>query len=205
MPWNSTWPNGNVSVKVNQPTGQENTTYIEQIMNTNHFWNSGSNIDGNHKFVQAPVQDTDPDLLPGMDGVLYLKNSADGSVLGFFGNQSSVIQFVPQVLSISAFTINSTMMVSLANVPNNSFGYVYVYIPDGSESGQFGYFTATGGTCQAYAIENKIWTSGSNSIVATNIDFGNGPRANGLAIRVALGDDGESSTNYSARVVYWGL
>lgn len=95
MPWNSSWPIGSQSVATNRPTGAQNTTYIEDTMNVDHFWNIGSNEDGHHQFVQSPKFEAggvpaDPTLATGMDGVLYYKKKTSAespdyqAVLPFF-------------------------------------------------------------------------------------------------------------------------
>jgi len=55
MPWNPTFPDGNLSVKANETPGQQNTSYIETTQNTNHFWNISADEDGKHKMVQYPT------------------------------------------------------------------------------------------------------------------------------------------------------
>jgi len=78
MPWNSTWPDGTVSVKANKTPGQQNTTYIETSMQRDHFWNEDANKDGHHDKVEMPKQETggtptDPSLSADMDMVFYAK------------------------------------------------------------------------------------------------------------------------------------
>lgn len=63
MPWNNNWPDGTQSVKQNRPTGQQNTNYIQTEMNKDHFWNSGVNQDGHHKWAQmVATNDADKSL-----------------------------------------------------------------------------------------------------------------------------------------------
>lgn len=74
MSWNATWPEGAKSVKTNQTTGAENTTYIKTTMNNDHYWDDSTNNDGHHHVVQMTKVDTVPDLSTGMEGLIYLKS-----------------------------------------------------------------------------------------------------------------------------------
>ena len=76
--WNSTWPNGALSVAANQPTGAANTTYIKTTMNVDHYWDESSDNDGHHQFVQMTQSGTaavpvDVTLATGMEGAYYAK------------------------------------------------------------------------------------------------------------------------------------
>lgn len=76
--WNSTSPDGNQSVGDNRVPMQENTTYIEDNMQLDHYWAEDVNNDGHHRYVQSPKVEsggspTDPTLDTGMDGVAYFK------------------------------------------------------------------------------------------------------------------------------------
>lgn len=78
MPFNSTWPDGAVSVEDNGLPGRQNTTFIETTMQVDHYWDEGGTLDGHHKYVQAPKSEnggtpTDPTIATGMDGAYYLK------------------------------------------------------------------------------------------------------------------------------------
>lgn len=53
MGWNGTSPVGSQSVKDNRTIIQDNTTYIENTVGQDHFWNSGGTTDGHHKYMQT--------------------------------------------------------------------------------------------------------------------------------------------------------
>ena len=80
MVWNSLWPDGSKSVKQNTTPGQQNTTYIENSMNNDHYWNIGVDEDGHHRSIQmkqfinsAIGAPADAPIATGMDGAMYLK------------------------------------------------------------------------------------------------------------------------------------
>jgi hypothetical protein len=94
MPWNSSYPIGNQSVRQNKTPGQENTTYIEetlgnQAIGTNpnpqtakdHFWNLDE-YSGHHRFVQLAsfvdnaASPTNPFLATPMNGCIYCKDKS---------------------------------------------------------------------------------------------------------------------------------
>lgn len=77
MVWNSTWPNTSKSVKFNGSTGTQNTTYIENTMGVDHFWNIAGS-EGHHRQVQMPMtgtaaSPTNITLAAGMDGGIFFK------------------------------------------------------------------------------------------------------------------------------------
>jgi len=63
MAWHSTAPDGAQSVKSNRTILQDNTTYIENTVGTDHFWDVGANLDGHHQFVQTQNTNTDDSSL----------------------------------------------------------------------------------------------------------------------------------------------
>lgn len=78
MTWNSMAPDGAQSVKANETILQTNTTYIEDTMSADHFWDAGGTKDGHHQFVQTVAtnksnltMETNASLAGGMDGVFY--------------------------------------------------------------------------------------------------------------------------------------
>ena len=72
MPWNSTWPNGATSVRANQPTGQQNTTYVETTVKKDHYFNEDATKDGYHKKASMPTFGSTPSIPAGTDGVYYV-------------------------------------------------------------------------------------------------------------------------------------
>ena len=54
MPYNSVWPDGTVSVKANEATGKQNTTFVEVELKKDHYFNEDATNDGHHKKVEMP-------------------------------------------------------------------------------------------------------------------------------------------------------
>ncbi len=78
MAWAPLAPDGSKSVKANEAILQGNTTYTEDTMSNDHFWDSGGTTDGRHQFVQSPKFESggspaNPTVASGMDGALYFK------------------------------------------------------------------------------------------------------------------------------------
>lgn len=221
MPWNSTWPVGSISVKANRAVGQQNTTYIEttmgnSIVGTNtastrdHFWNVGANQDGRHRFIQSPAftvgsNPADPVLGTGMDGVFYFK--ADGltpsRVGGWFRNAQNILQCIPILLTGSVSIPSSSSFVLLANVPDNSYGEIFMYSTDANAntekySTQTGFYKARGGTAQGYAV---IYGPAGSS-TGNALKFGNGSDASLLALQVRRSDASSSFTTWNYIITY---
>jgi len=155
MPWNSTWPDGSKSVKDNEPTGTENTTYIKTTMNVDHFWDDSGNNDGRHQFVQMPQQGTaavptDPALGTGMDGAIYYKAKSaaeapdNQDVQPFFTSEKQVdVPAVPQIMQLMGmkscglvtigasptFTITTKYAHNLTSITRNATGVYDVTFP----------------------------------------------------------------------------
>ena len=219
MPWNSTWPLGSVSVKSNRITGQQNTTYTEvtmgnSVVGTNtvttrdHFWNVGTNEDGRHRFIQSPAftvggNPTDPVVGTGMDGVFYLKSDGltPSRVGGWFRNAQNVFQAIPILLTGSVNIPSSSSFTTVANVPNNSYGEIFMYNTDGDTdrfTTQIGFYKARGGIAQSYAV--LYAPAGSSS--GNALKFGNGADASLLTIRARRSDASGSQTNWNYIVTY---
>lgn len=139
MTWHSSWPEGAKSVKGNKLFGQENTTYIENTNNIDHYWNAseGAN-DGHHKHVQMTMTGTsavpaDAVLANSMDGAFFVKAKTDKESIGnqdaqpFFINNKAVgtrgDTAVMQLLGIRAmghFSLSGTTITTQ---------YVYNVVP----------------------------------------------------------------------------
>lgn len=196
MPWNSINPNGGVSVKANETIGQQNTTYTETTMNNDHYWNIGSNEDGRHKYVNMPVQGSDPSISTGMSGIVYLKS--DGSrVQGFYRNVNGIYEFIPAFLSGTHFVTGS--FTNMVAVPDNVYGEIVMFrSADAEEGGQSGFFKCQGGECQAWSYGLRIQGS---STALYNLRFGNGSDASGLNVRV-VADNASSNHTWNYRITY---
>lgn len=116
MTWNSTFPDGTVSVKANKTIGQQNTTYIETTMGDSaegsnavttrdHYWNVDADLDGRHRFIQSKAfqvggSPTDPVIGTNMDTVLYpklklaLESTAQQDVQYFLRNSGQIMQMM---------------------------------------------------------------------------------------------------------------
>ena len=120
MPWNSTWPDGSQSVKTNQATGAQNTTYVKTTMNVDHYWDNSANNDGHHQWVQmtqsgTPAVPVDVPLATGMEGAIYLKSKLaveavdNQDVQPFFVDNKSVgvpgLTQIMQLLGIRAMGV----------------------------------------------------------------------------------------------------
>lgn len=220
MPWNSTWPVGNISVKANRVIGQQNTTYIETTMgnsvvgtNTNttrdHFWNVGTDEDGRHRFVQSPAftvggVPTDPVVGSGMNGVLYLKTT--NNVANWFHRPSSgnIYQATPTLLQGSTSLPSSSSYTNVVTVPANVYGEIFMYCPTqfDDDGGQWGFFCSNGSIVQSWALTNLVQGSGSDS---SALKFANGSDASGFNIRARRSQASSSQTAWNYRIIYRAL
>lgn len=214
MPWNSTSPNGALSVKANRTPMNQNTTYIEttmgnSVIGTNttstrdHFWNVGTNEDGRHRFIQSPAftvggNATDPVIGTGMDGVQYLKTT-NGRVEGFYRNANGIYQHIPSFLSgTHVITASFTTMVT---VPASVWGEIFIFqTTTGSTRGQAGFFKSNATVCDAWSYAEQA-QSVSSSTPKFNVIFGNGPNASGLNIRVIV-EEAVAGATWNYRITY---
>lgn len=203
MTWNAVWPDGTKAVGQNTTTGQQNTTYVETTVNTDHYFDVGANEDGHHRFVQMAKNETggmpsDPSIATGMDGVTYLKE-INGRVQGFYQNTNGVFQYIPAFLSGTVSLTSTVTYSTIVAVPDDTFGYAWLYKADTSQTGTWGYFKASGGICQAYSMPIRVGNSGTTTL---NLRFGNGDQVSALNF-TARRDQGASGT-YEYRIMYWG-
>jgi len=152
MPWNSTWPQGSLSVKSNRASGNQNTTYIETTASVDHFWNESANKDGHHLQVQMPMQGTpavptDPTLATEMDGVFYYKAKSateapdNQDVQPFFiNNEEASTPGVTQIMQLLGIRVCGVFSVSggvvtveyshnLTSITRNGTGVFTVVFP----------------------------------------------------------------------------
>lgn len=209
MPWNSTWPVGNISVKANRIVGQQNTTYIETTMGNSpigtnttstrdHFWAVGSDEDGRHRFIQSPAftvggNPADPVLGTGMDTVLYPKTT-NGQVTWFQRNAQGIFQALPNILTGSANIPSGSSYSNVVAVPANVWGYIFLYSPTLNEfGGQTGFFVSNGSTVMAWATAFFPQSQSTGNI---SLKLGNGSEASGLNIRARRGSSAQTTWNY---------
>ncbi len=127
MTWNSNWPNGNVSVKANEVTGQDNTNYIKATMGSDvigtnaagtedHFWDVDPGLDGHHRFMKSPAftvggLPANPEIAAPLDCVWYPKtktateSTVQQDVQPFFKNEVGGIAQIMQMLGIRAMGV----------------------------------------------------------------------------------------------------
>ena len=182
MTWNPSWPIGTVSVKANQLTGQQNTTYIDQRMGSqaigsntisppvyDHFWNiTGGNHAGHHRFIQsvgftstASTPDTVyPVLQASMQTVLF-PLATNGTTQWFHKNSipnTNIYQVTPTLLtgatSIPNTAGNAGTYTTLATVPANVFGEIFMWA------------TFSGSSNDAYRVASGYFVSNGSFVQA---------------------------------------
>lgn len=202
MVWNSLYPDGTKSVKQNTLPGQQNTTYSETTLNQDHFWNIGTNEDGNHKRVSmedyastAIGAPADSPIPTGMDGVYYLK-PANGRIAGFYRNASGIYQSVPGFISGSVALTTSYQDVVV--LPDDCYGQIFFFTTDSTQAMSSGYFKCGGGVCQAYCNSQTIGNSTSQILP---MRYGNGDQVSGLNLRVRI--SAGTVATYQYRVTFW--
>lgn len=214
MPWNSTWPVGNASVKANESTGTQNTTYIKTTMggdavgtNTtstrDHFWGLGSDEDGRHRFIQSPAftvggSPDDPVVGTAMDAVLYAKTTNSQSQW-FRRNSDGIYQVSPNVLT-GTKTVTSSYS-TLVSVPANTYGDIFMYrTADTIYSGSKGFFKSNGTIVQSWGLYQGPRGQGASLA----LKFGNGADANLLNIQVRS-ESAQSGNSWNYIVTYRSL
>ncbi|HUU86261.1 MAG TPA: hypothetical protein VMX17_00740 [Candidatus Glassbacteria bacterium] len=197
MVWTSLSPDGTKSVRTNVPVMLDNTEYTETTLNVDHYWNIGADEDGHHKQVKMPKSAADITLGTGIDGGIYLKEAASGTVQGYYRNVVNVYQFIPAFLTgTSALTSSNSTIIA---VPNNTYGNIIVFRTGTSDSSQLGWFVASGGQVRAYSCGTEKTSSSSTTY---NVKFANGS-GNGLNIRGRT--DQASADTYNYRITYWDI
>jgi len=218
MPWNSTWPVGNISVKGNKTPGQQNTTYIEFTMGkqavgsqppaisrvNDHFWNVGSNEDGRHRFIQSPgftsttgvaPNNKNPVLGTGMNGAYYLRlvNSSVGRHEWFARNAQGIFQATPCYIT-GTVSVPGSGTAIVSAVPENVYGEIFVFkTPEtGSLTFAVGYFKST--TAVNCNVVKMAAVSGSSDLVPVRFS------GSGLNILIAKGDGTAGTWEY--RITY---
>ena len=127
MSWNSTSPDGTISVRANRAPMRQNTTYIETQLGKDHFWDNtdDNTLDGRHRFVQMPANDngatpaiaTDPAFATAnIDAVLYAKLKTEiqavteQSVELFLRSRTDTTDHIMQLLGIRAMGCFNTVI-----------------------------------------------------------------------------------------------
>lgn len=195
MPWNSTWPDGSKSVKGNEASGAQNTTYIETEMQDDHYWNEDSNKDGHHKKVEMPKQALDITLSTSMDGGFYIKDTAEGRAEGFYRNSSGILQYTPSLKSGTVSITSTSTYVTISAIPANVYGEIFIW---NGRKIQHGTFISDGSVVEGFSSLLKI--QGNTDSRPRLVELANGTDASGLNLR-GRRTSGPSGT-YTYRILY---
>lgn len=209
MPWNSICLDGTKSTKANVPITQQNTNYLETVLDADHFFDVGTNEDGRHRQINSPAQVSDPAIATGMDGVMYYKQVGSGNsrIQGYFRNTNGIFQFIPS-FQTGTIQINDTSQLTLTSVEPHSFGDIYIWLNNGGVPGkrqfpsQHATFVSTGTTAGAvsYFLNDSSQTQPIGGI--TYINFGNTNSDGDLNIYLRL-SEGETGL-YDWKIIYRG-
>jgi len=217
MVWQTTCPVGTQSVRANKQVFQDNVNYIQtymgnEVVGTNgnatrdHFWNVDANLDGHHRFVKSPAFTVggipaDPVIGTGMDGVIYLKTT-NGRVEGFYRNSNGIYQFIPSYLTGTTTISSGSSFVNITTIPDETYGELFFYnsnSPNNKYAAQIGFYKATGGLCQTWALNYQVEGTGS---AVNALKFGNGSDASGLNIRARRADAGSTLIDWNYKIIY---
>lgn len=205
MPWNDSWPVGNVSVRANKITGQENTTYILDTMRIDHYWDESGTYDGRHRHVSMQTTNVDVALPALVGGIMYYKkvSASNSRVEMFYRNFNKIYQVSPSFVE-GNHTVTSSFTNMLA-LPANSYGEIAMYTTtdDGSTAGAFGHFSSiydAGTKLYAWAFSQATSSSGTS----VPIKFANGSDASGLNLRVRT-SDATNNLTWNYRITYRGM
>jgi hypothetical protein len=138
-----------------------------------------------------------------LDGIIFTKevSATNTRVEGFYKNSVGTYQFIPSYKSGSVLLNTTSSFHTLTDVPNNSYGYIYMYTATDADDMGMGFFKAAGGKVQAYTIPVLLQDANYGDWF---FRFGNGSNASGLNIRVKKPNHLATDT-YNYKIVYWGL
>jgi hypothetical protein len=146
MTWNSVWPIGNVSVKANEIPGQQNTAYIEMIMNVEHIWNKSSGLNGYHVHVAKPIITGPPQVNIGIGGVEWLQQASPTTPrqAAMFQEQTdfTVVQYIPFYVMPFQVNLTGSFVAIPITLPQNVYGEIFLW--QDQASGNFGRILQTG-------------------------------------------------------------
>lgn len=74
MAWVQLFPTNATRISQSVAQIQANWLFIQQNINTDHYFNSGAPNEGHHKFMHLPTQGADPAVI--LTGIVYQKNNA---------------------------------------------------------------------------------------------------------------------------------
>lgn len=87
MSWVQPFPTANTRISQSVAQIQANWLFIQNNINTDHYFNSGAPTEGHHKFVHLPTQGADPAVI--LTGVVYQKLNAVGNPRLYYRNTLS--------------------------------------------------------------------------------------------------------------------
>lgn len=119
MTWNSTCPNGSVSVKDNNTVISQNMSFTNTKMQNDHYWADDATKAGYHKKVDMVKEASAPTLVN--DGVIYALDNV--STQPFFRNSSDIMQLLG-VRAMAVFNSAGTLAYNynVSSVSNSSTG-----------------------------------------------------------------------------------
>lgn len=201
MPWYPDAPDGTQSVQDNETILQANTTYIKTEMKDDHFWDEDSDKDGRHRQVQMPKQGSDPMLGAKMDGVIYYKEdgTSDNRVQGFYRNESNIYQFIPAF--ITGTVALTTSYATVSAVPDETYGQIWLWIDDTSDSCVMGWFRAYGGVVHGFTPAIFF---GNSKTATREILLGNNNEVSALNLQARVTSTGTAG-DYQYRLIYWAM
>ncbi len=218
MPWNSTSPDGSISVASNRTKIQDNFTWIEtKLGNTavgtstsstrDHFWNVSATLDGRHRFIQSPIFTVGslpvrPSLGTGMDAMFFLSDG-DGIPQWYHGcDEQTTYQVTPGYLAGTKILDpdDDGEYHTLIAVPPSMWGDIFMW-RDGDGSGDEGTFRGQTGFLRSGSSKVQAWAyaiqSENTAGFKYNLKFGSGNDASGLNIRVkVVAADANHTWNY---------
>lgn len=173
MTWNATFPTPTTRINQSVTQIQNNWAFLATNINTDHYFNTGTNTEGHHKFVQMAAG-ADPALAAGMNGVIYTKNNGAGLAEPFFRN-ASVISQIPIIYTITNPTGapgNNIPLFDLSTLPATFSALFTIYQVGGSANQASGMVVWDGSTVQVSQI-----TAGGvgNNLTAVDQDNVSGP------------------------------
>ncbi len=213
MPWNSIFPDGNVSVKANETIGQQNTTYTEVTLgksvvgsNTSatrdHFWKVGSNEDGRHRFIQSlgftstaeEPNNVYPAMGAGMQTVLF-PLTTNNEVQWFHKNEllnAKIYQVTPNFLK-GTIAIPSSSYVTITPVPSNCYGEITMWTDTlGRYSSVVAHFRSNGTIVEAWGFVQ----SDDSDVTNAPLKFAAAGQAVDLNLKARRSDAGSATWNY---------
>lgn len=213
MPWNSVWPDGSKSVKNNQPTGQQNTTYLEDTLVQDHFFNEGATLDGHHRFMQLVAYTSggspaNPTIATGMDGVLYTRSVQSTNQILWrnlsavsAANPDGITQVTPIYLTGTVNITSTSEYTNVVTVPIDCYGEIYLYSITGDTQANFchGYWQSHNSRVRSYSNTLLFGSNGTTVSLANSDD----DTSENLNIQAKLSGSGSYSGTYVYQVKGW--